>query len=453
MKKAIDIEDRELSQGILLPLFVEYAKQHLKEFGLHEKDKSDYLLKGCCQVFASVLARACAEGGADHVLFLLKKILSFREPLLNGEKVPQDPQLDSLISTFIKNRFRYFGKLDMVAGAFEDKAFINACELLEKPGDYLAITSFYGVEKDRSHVIAISLKSLTPREYYLIDANGGKEGMIARTGEEKELINFVRSSFHTEETMILALTFCTFDERLSTINTKDFYSKNLNLKQNTGPILDLAVEILKHNGAAEDDFLLELNRNRRIFTTVLVKKTFDEKENLTNSIFQNNSLFRVTFKTDLSGAKFSNSSLLEVDFTEATFDENTVFDEKCKLDSCKFPNITSSRIWRNLANVEELAEDKFYNLYLKTICRFLSREIESQSRTGIGNPAIPQAEKLFHALMAGNNAETQKILAEFLKPETGSSDSLWKSPISRLKNELLRQKQIAEECFSHELDI
>ncbi len=207
-----------------------YAEQHIPE--LKKVDG------GRCIGFAVTLAKSIAENTLDSRRSAVDKLLALERDLLAGKPVPKDPELDSFISAVMKNHGNKFAGPVIVAGEFDDAAFIEACAWLKNPGETLVFGSNYEDSKRETHAIAISLMRSDPRTYCLIDANGTAPivlgGSVASSlaGVTTEILlvpKFIKKALGLQKEMVTSIHFLSFDTvpRVPDIDRNEFYRKHV----------------------------------------------------------------------------------------------------------------------------------------------------------------------------------------------------------------------------------
>lgn len=230
MTKATEI----ITQTRLLPLIWAYAAQHLPALKKAEG--------GRCIGMAVTLAESIGKNELDSRRNTVDKLIALEQDLLAGKTVPKDPDLDSFISAVMKNHGNKSAGSVVVAGEFDDDAYIEACQWLEKPGETIVFGSNYEDSGRETHAIAVSLLSSSPRSFCLIDANGSapitlggsvKSSLVGITDDVKLVPKFVKDGLWLQKEMVTSVHFLSFDtvSRAPDVDRNKFYREHISNPQ------------------------------------------------------------------------------------------------------------------------------------------------------------------------------------------------------------------------------
>jgi hypothetical protein len=250
MTKATEI----ITQTRLLPLIWAYAAQYLPDL-----KKAD---GGRCIGMAVTLAESIGKNELDFRQMDVDLLIKLEKDLLAGKTVFKDPDLDSFVSAIMKNHSNKSAGPVVVAGEFDDDAYIEACQWLEKPGETIVFGSNYEDSGRETHAIAVSLLSSSPRSYCLIDANGSapialggsvKSSLVGITEDVKLVPKFVKDGLWLQKEMVTSVHFLSFDTvpRVPDVDRNKFYQKHISKSQEK--IEKIALRVLTNLGAKDDE--------------------------------------------------------------------------------------------------------------------------------------------------------------------------------------------------------
>ena len=242
-----------INQNRLLPLMWAYAAQHIPDLKKAEG--------GRCIGIAVTLAESIGKNSLDSRESDVNKLLALEKDLLAGKPVSKDIELNLFISAVMKNHGNKSAGPVIVAGEFDDDAFIEACAWLKKPGETIVFGSNYEDTKRETHAIAVSLKRIIPRTYCLIDANGSApialggsvaSSLVGFTEDIKQVPQFVKKALWMEKEMVTSIHFLSFDSvpGVPDMDRDDFYQKHVKPIEKTDKI---ALRVLTNLQAKDEE--------------------------------------------------------------------------------------------------------------------------------------------------------------------------------------------------------
>ena len=243
-----------INQSRLLPLMWAYAAQHISDLKKTEG--------GRCIGMAVTLAESIGKNELGSKRTTVDKLLALENDLLAGKPVSKDPELDSFISAVMKNHGNKSAGPVIVAGEFDDDAFIEVCTWLKNPGETIIFGSNYEDSKRETHAIAVSLMDDNPRTYCLIDANGVASitlggsipySLVEITCDIKIVPLFVKKALGLQKGMVTSIHFRSFDSvpRVPDIDRNEFYQKYLSVSDEK--IEQIALKVLEKLEAKEEE--------------------------------------------------------------------------------------------------------------------------------------------------------------------------------------------------------